>query len=169
MFHIQHSNMWRIFTGNQLAFKKILCVTHWNRVSLLCPGCQVLPVFLDGPQTCHLCSFTEDICKITPSIITGFIPLCISICGKHKTFCISLSVKFPLHNIICEWNQAKYKWHHMLKGQGLLPHPTPSTRRIVKLMAVEIETVFARKTHDWVLHVLTSGHGHHTLIHHLHT
>jgi hypothetical protein len=83
--------------------------------------------------------------------MTSFNPWCISIYGKDEPFCPSFSVRFSLHNIIypsCEGNQAKYKWHYMLKGQWVLPHPTPSTRKNVKVIVVEIETVFARKSHD---------------------
>jgi hypothetical protein len=83
--------------------------------------------------------------------MTGFNPLCISICGKDEPFFKSLSVTFSLHNIIyhiCKGNQATCKWQHMLKGQWLRPQPTPSTRTTGKVTAGEIETVFARKSHD---------------------
>jgi hypothetical protein len=126
-----------------------LCVIHWNRVSLFIPGCPELAVLLEWPQTHHLSIFTEDICKITPSVMTGFNPLCISIYGKDEPFFKSLSIKFSIHIIyhLCEGNQAKYKWQHMFKGQWLLPHSTPSTRT-VKVIPVDIETIFATKSHD---------------------
>jgi hypothetical protein len=47
--------------------------------------------------------------------------LWISICEKDERFCTSLSVKFSLEKIIypiCEGNQAKNKWQHMLKVSG---------------------------------------------------
>jgi hypothetical protein len=59
--------------------------------------------------------------------MTGFNPLCFSICGKDEPFCTSLIVRFSLEKIIyhiCDGKKAKYKWQDMLIGQGPyhIPH-----------------------------------------------